>query len=91
MDHKYVVDGKRVILENRPFIHYKYRGEAMAMARSGQARPGQIEDSSDEFPRDIARYVWSLSEVTLPQEAWMREARVKLSWHSLTVSHPWTL
>ena len=38
MDHKYVVDGKRVILENRPFIHYKYRGEAMAMARSGQAR-----------------------------------------------------
>ena len=91
MDHKYVVDGKRVILENRPFIHYKYRGEAMAMARSGQARPGQIEDSSDEFPRDIARYVWSLSEVTLPQEAWMREARVKLSWHILTVRHPWTL
>ena len=79
MNHKYVVDGKRVILENRPFIHYKYRGEAMAMARSGQARPGQIEDSSDEFPRDIVRYVWSLSEVTLPQEAWMREARVKLS------------
>ena len=91
MDHKYVVDGKRVILENRPFIHYKYHGEAMAMARSGQARPGQIEDISDEFPRDIARYVWSLSEVTLPQEAWMREARVKLSWHSLTVRHPWTL
>ena len=90
MDHKYVVDGKRVILENRPFIHYKYHGEAMAMARS-QTRPGQIEDSSDEFPRDIARYVWSLSEVTLPQEAWMREARVKLSWHSLTVRHPWTL
>ena len=39
MDHKYVVDGKRVILENRPFIHYKYHGEAMA--RSGQARPDQ--------------------------------------------------
>ena len=86
MDHKYVVDGKRVILENRPFIHYKYHGEAMA-----RSRPGQIEDSSDEFPRDIARYVWSLSEVTLPQEAWMREARVKLSWHSLTVRHLWTL
>ena len=31
MDHKYVVDGKRVILENRPFIHYKYHGEAMAI------------------------------------------------------------
>ena len=39
MNHKYVVDGKRVILENRPLIHYKYHGEAMA--RSGQARPGQ--------------------------------------------------
>ena len=91
MDHKQVVDGKRVIFENRPFIHYKYYGEAMARSRPGQARPGQIEDSSDEFPRDIARYVWSLSEVTLPQEAWMREARVKLSWHSLTVRHPWTL
>ena len=38
MDHKYVVDGKRVILENRPFIHYKYHGEAMARSRPGQAR-----------------------------------------------------
>ena len=41
MDHKYVVDGKRVILENRPFIHYKYHGEAMARSRPGQARPDQ--------------------------------------------------
>ena len=40
MDHKYVVDGKRVILENRPFIHYKYHGEAMARSRPGQARAG---------------------------------------------------
>ena len=41
MDHKYVVDGKRVILENRPFIHYKYHGEAMARSGHGQVRPGQ--------------------------------------------------